>query len=81
MANTPSAAAAWSCPAWRWTSNVTTDPGTRRIARAAFEYARQNGKPRVAIVTKANILKKTDGKFTALCHEVAAVYPEIAADD
>ncbi len=60
---------------------VTTDFGTRRIARAAFEYAKNNGKNRVSIVTKANIMKKTDGKFTALCHEVAADYPDITADD
>ena len=60
---------------------VTTDPGTRRIARAAFEFARQNGKKRVSIVTKANIMKKTDGKFTAICHEVAKDYPEIQVDD
>ena len=60
---------------------VTTDAGTRRIARAAFDYARQNGKTRVSIVTKANIMKKTDGKFTAICHEVAQEYPEISVDD
>ena len=60
---------------------VTTDGGTERIARAAFEYARKNGKKRVSIVTKANIMKKTDGKFTAICHKVAEEYPEIAADD
>ena len=60
---------------------VTTDLGTRRIARAAFEYARNNGKNRVSIVTKANIMKKTDGKFTAICHEVAQEYPEITTDD
>ncbi len=60
---------------------VTTDLGTRRIARAAFDYARQNGKTRVSIVTKANIMKKTDGKFTAVCHEVAQDYPEISVDD
>lgn len=60
---------------------VTTDPGTKRIARAAFEYAKNNGKTRVSIVTKANIMKKTDGKFTALCHEVAADYPDIEVDD
>lgn len=60
---------------------VTTDLGTRRIARAAFEYAKQNGKTRVTIVTKANIMKKTDGKFTAICHEVAADYPDITVDD
>ena len=60
---------------------VTTDFGTKRIARAAFEYAKNNGKTRVSIVTKANIMKKTDGKFTALCHEVAADYPDITVDD
>ena len=60
---------------------VTTDAGTRRIARAAFEYAKNNGKTNVAIVTKANIMKKTDGKFTALCHEVAADYPGITVED
>ena len=60
---------------------VTTDAGTRRIARAAFDFARANGKTNVAIVTKANIMKKTDGMFTRICHEVAADYPEITADD
>lgn len=60
---------------------VTTDLGTRRIARAAFDYASNNGKTRVSIVTKANIMKKTDGKFTAICHEVAQEYPQITADD
>ena len=60
---------------------VTTDCGTKRIARAAFEYARKNGKTNVAIVTKANIMKKTDRKFSKLCHEVAADYPEITAED
>jgi len=60
---------------------VTTENGTRRIARAAFDYARANGKTSVAIVTKANIMKKTDGNFTRICHEVAEDYPEIKADD
>ena len=60
---------------------VTTDAGTRRIAKAAFDYARNNGKTRVSIVTKANIMKKTDGKFTAIAHEVAQDYPEITVDD
>ncbi len=60
---------------------VTTDCGTKRIARAAFEYAKNNGKDNVAIVTKANIMKKTDGKFSELCHEVAKDYPEITAED
>jgi len=60
---------------------VTTDAGTRRIARAAFDYARQNGKTNVAIVTKANIMKKTDGMFTRIAHEIASEYPEITAED
>lgn len=60
---------------------VTTDAGTRRIAKAAFEYAKANGKTKVAIVTKANIMKKTDGKFSAICHEVAKDYPNITADE
>lgn len=60
---------------------VTTEPGTKRIARAAFAYAKANGKDNVAIVTKANIMKKTDGNFSRICHEVAADYPDIKADD
>ena len=60
---------------------VTTRPGTRRIARAAFEFARNNGKKRVSIVTKANIMKKTDGSFSAICHEIAKEYPEIQVDE
>ena len=59
---------------------VITTQGVKRIARAAFEFARKNGKKRVAIITKANILKKTDGKFLELCYEVAKEYPEIEAD-
>lgn len=60
---------------------VTTNCGTRRIARAAFEFARANGKKRVSIVTKANIMKKTDGMFSKICHEVAEQYPEIETDE
>lgn len=60
---------------------VTTDFGTRRIAKAAFEYAKNNGKTRVSIVTKANIMKKTDGKFSEICHQVAEEYPGIDVDD
>ena len=60
---------------------VTTDAGTRRIARSAFEFAKNNGKKSVAIVTKANIMKKTDGNFSRICHEIAAEYPDIVAED
>ena len=60
---------------------VTTNAGTQRIARAAYEYAKANGKTNVSIVTKANIMKKTDGKFSAICHEVAKDYPEITTEE
>ena len=60
---------------------VTTTIGTKRLARAAFEYAKNNGNKNVSIVTKANIMKKTDGKFLSLCQEVAADYPGIKVDD
>ena len=61
---------------------VTTDLGTERIARAAYEFARNNGKKNVAIVTKANIMKKTDGKFARICRELAAhEYPELVLED
>ena len=60
---------------------VTTNPGTERIARAAYEYAKANGKTNVSIVTKANIMKKTDGKFSAICNKVAQEYPEIETEE
>ena len=59
---------------------VTTTIGTTRLARAAFEYAKNNGNKNVSIITKANIMKKTDGKFLSLCMDVAADYPEIKTD-
>ncbi len=60
---------------------ITTDEGTRRIARMAYEYAKSNGKKRVSIITKANVVKQTDGKFLRLCSEIGREYPEIVTDD
>ncbi|MCR5481254.1 MAG: isocitrate/isopropylmalate dehydrogenase family protein [Clostridia bacterium] len=60
---------------------VITDAGTKRIAKAAFEYAKNNGNLNVSIITKANIMKKTDGKFKDICYEVAKGYPQIKTDD
>ncbi len=60
---------------------VVTTQGTQRIIRAAFEYARTNGKTRVTAVTKANIIKTTDGKFLDIFKEISKEYPEITADD
>lgn len=60
---------------------VTTTEGSRRIARRAFEYAKANGKDRVSVVTKANIIKTTDGKFLNICRDIAKDYPEITVDE
>ena len=60
---------------------VTTTDGSERIARAAFEYAKKNGKTKVTAVTKANVVKTTDGKFLNICQEVAKDYPGIELDD
>lgn len=60
---------------------VVTSQGCERIIRAAFEYAKANKKTRVTAVTKANIIKTTDGKFLDTFREIAKEYPEITADD
>ena len=60
---------------------VTTTEGTQRIARLAYEYARNNKKNRVSIITKANVIKTTDGKFLKLCQKIGEEYPEITTDD
>ena len=59
---------------------VTTTQGTLRIARMAYEFARKNNKGKVSIVTKANVVKTTDGKFLNLCKQVADEYPNIETD-
>lgn len=60
---------------------VATSDGSERIARAAFEYAKKNGKTKVTCVTKANVIKTTDGKFLKTCQAVAKDYPGIELDD
>ena len=60
---------------------VTTTEGTERIARAAFEYAKKAGKTKVTAITKANVVKTTDGKFLNICQQVAKEYPGIELDD
>ncbi len=60
---------------------VVTGDASRRIARKAFEYARKEGRKRVTVVHKANIIKMGDGLFTKCVAEVAADYPEIEYDD
>ncbi len=60
---------------------IATSQGCERIARLAFEYARKTGKNRVSCVTKANIIKTTDGKFLDCCQKIAEEYPEVVFDD
>ncbi len=60
---------------------VITTQGAERIARAAFDFAKKNGKTRVTCVTKANVVKTTDGKFLDVCKEVAKEYDGIEMDD
>lgn len=60
---------------------VTTTEGCERIAKLAYDYARKNHKDRVSIITKANIIKTTDGKFLNLCKNIGKDYPEITTDE
>ncbi len=60
---------------------VTTKGGSERIVRLAFEHARKNGYKRVTAVTKANVIKTTDGKFLGIASQIAQEYPEIQFDD
>ena len=59
---------------------VITSQGSRRILQLAFEHARRTGKTKVTVVTKANVVKTTDGKFLEIAREVSADYPEISWD-
>ena len=60
---------------------VQTKQGSERIARAAFEFARKNGKHNVTVVTKANIVKLADGNFIEAVKRVAKEYPEIEVQE
>ncbi len=60
---------------------VTTKQGSDRIARIAYDYAHKNGFKRVSLVTKANVIKTTDGNFLEDCHKVGDMYPDILTDE
>jgi len=60
---------------------LITKPGSDRIIRLAFEYAKKNRIDRVTAVTKANVVKTTDGLFLKTFYEIAKQYPGINADD
>lgn len=60
---------------------VITTPGAERIIRLAFDYAKKNDLNKVTVVTKANVVKATDGKFLEVAAVVAKEYPEVEWDD
>ncbi len=60
---------------------VTTTEGSERIARLAYEFAKNNKKDRVSIIQKANVIKTTDGKFLNLCKKIGEEYPDITTDE
>ncbi|MFQ5648691.1 MAG: isocitrate/isopropylmalate family dehydrogenase [bacterium] len=60
---------------------VSTTQGTSRLIRLAFEHARKNNIDKVTLVTKANVIKTTDGKFLDIGYRIAREYPNIQCDD
>ncbi|MCH7769191.1 MAG: isocitrate/isopropylmalate dehydrogenase family protein [Nitrospinae bacterium] len=60
---------------------AVTSQGTERLIRLAFDYAKKNEIPKVTLVTKANVVKTTDGKFLDIGYRIAEEYPEIECDD
>jgi len=60
---------------------VITSQGSERIIRMAFDYAKRNRINKVTVVTKANVVKTTDGKFLSMAEQVAKDYPEVEWDD
>jgi len=60
---------------------VTTKQGSERIIQMAFDYAKRNKINKVTVVTKANVVKTTDGKFLSIAEQVAKNYPEVEWDD
>lgn len=61
--------------------SVITHKGSERIARFAFELARKNGRKKVTIVHKANILKSTSGLFLATARDVAREFEDIQCNE
>ncbi|MCY4474433.1 MAG: isocitrate/isopropylmalate family dehydrogenase [Chloroflexi bacterium] len=59
---------------------LISEPGSERIIRAAFEHAKQNGRDRVTVVTKANIVKLSDGRFLQVAERIGKEYPGIEWD-
>ena len=63
------------------TCKINTRPGSERIIRAAFDYARLHGYPKVTVIHKANVVRATEGLFLETAKKVAKDFPDIAMDD
>lgn len=63
------------------TCKINTRKGSERIVRAAFDYARQHGYPKVTVIHKANVVRATEGLFLETAKLVAKDFPDIAMDD
>lgn len=57
---------------------IITRKASERICKFAFDYAVKNGRKEVCVVTKANIMKLSDGLFLECFRKVAEAYPQIA---
>lgn len=60
---------------------VITEQGAERIIRMAFEYAKKNNIDHVTVVTKSNVVKTTDGRFSRVAFRIAKEYPDIKLDE
>jgi len=60
---------------------VITEQGAERIVRMAFDYAKKNNFERVTVVTKSNVIKITDGRFSKVAFRIAKEYPGIKLDE
>ena len=60
---------------------VITEQGAERICRMAFDYARNNGYDKVTVITKSNVVKTTDGRFSEVADRVSKDYSGISLDE
>ncbi len=60
---------------------VTTEQGSERIIRMAFDYAKKNHIDRVTVITKSNVVKTTDGRFSRVAKRIAKEYPKVQCDE
>ena len=60
---------------------IMTDQHAERLCRFSYEWARANGRKKVTLIHKANIMKVTDGLFLEVCRRVAKDYPDITTND